>query len=105
MQAFAQIGVSDLLHAGAGGGLFFFNGSLSRKAATDVLLHAAHPAFGVGKHAVGFEHIELLFAAATRACEHFIDPDAQFFNGLAEAFKFAMRVFGDGIGYNNARLV
>ena len=44
-------------------------------------------------------------SAAARACEHFVDTDAQFFNGLAEAFKFAMRVFGDGIGYNNTRLV
>ena len=47
----------------------------------------------------------LLFAAAARACKHFVYTDAQFFNCLAEAVKFAMRVFGDRIGYKNTRLV
>ena len=80
MQAFAQIGVGDLLHTGAGGGLFLFNRSFSRKTATDVLLHAAHPAFGVGKHAVGFKHLALF--AVSCHFHHLIHANTQLFNGL-----------------------
>ena len=105
MQALAQIGVVDLVHAGAGGRLFLFHGCFGREAAVDILFHAPHPAFGIGEHAVGFKHFELFPVAVPGAGQHLIDAHAQGFDRLVQPCKFAHRIVGDGVGNDDARLV
>ena len=101
----AEVGVGDLGHAGAGGGLFLFDSRLGREAAGDVFLHPAHPALGIGEHAVGFEDLELFAVAGLGVREHPVDADAEFVDGGGELFHLAMRVVGDGIGDDDAGVV
>ncbi len=105
VQARAQVGVGDLLHAGACGGLFLFDSGLGAQTAADVLLHPAHPAARIGEHAKGFQHVDLFAVAARDSFQHPVHAHTQLFDRVVQALKLAVRVVGDGIGDHHARLV
>ena len=104
VQPVAQVGVVDLRHAGAGRGLFLFHRRLGREATGDVLFHAAHPALGIGEHAVGFQHLGV-FALASGAGQHLVDRDAQLVHRIVQALQFAVRVVGHRVGDDDAGFV
>ena len=104
VKAVAQVGVGHLLHPVAGVGLFLFHRGFGGQAAGDVLLHPAHPALGMGEHAVGLQHFGLVLVAIGGG-QQFIDAQAQLAHGLVQAFQFLVRVLGDRVGHDDAGFV
>ena len=105
VQPLAQIGVCHLLHAFARRRLFLFHRRLGAQAPGDVLLHALHPALGIGKHPVGFQHVQLFAVAPRGGGQHLVHAHAQFLDRLAQAQCLFFGVVGHRVGDNHTRLV
>ena len=70
------------------------------------LLEPVHPAAVVGEHAVGLEHVAVLAAVGDLAAlEHDVEVGAQGRERGFEPAHLLLRVVGDEIGDDHARLV
>ena len=106
VQPLAQIGVGLAHHAGAVVGLHALDRGLGGEAGRHRLVHLVHPAAVVGEHAVGFEHLAVLAAVGDVApLQHHVEVGAQRVERGIEALQFLLRIVGDQLGDDHARLV
>src|SRR3546814_13831136 len=95
MHPICQQRVVDLAHAHTGTLLHALNGSFGSQSAIDCLINAASPAFVIGEHLVGFEHL-FMFAtnAEFRLSSHPFNLLAHFVKGGINALAFHLDIFG-----------
>ncbi len=106
VQALAQIGIGLAQHAGAGVRLHALDGGLGGQAGRHRLFELVHPAAVMGEHAIGFEHVAVLAALGDVAMlEHGVEVGAQRGDRGLQALALLVRVVGDEIGDDDARLV
>ena len=85
--------------------MFLFNRRFGAEAAADIFLHPPHPAFGIGKHPVGFQNLQLFLVAPFGGGKHLVHAHAQLFHSLGQALQLPMGIIGHGVGDNHARFV
>src|SRR3546814_19300925 len=95
-----QQGVGGWSHANTGTVLHAVNGSFGSQSAIDCLINAASPAFVIGEHLVGFEHL-FMFAtnAEFRLSSHPFNLLAHFGKGGINALAFHLDIFGNRVLY------
>jgi hypothetical protein len=106
VQPLAQIGVVLAHHAGAVVDCTRSTAASAVRPGRHRLVHLVHPAAVVGEHAVGFEHLAVLAAVGDVApLQHHVEVGAQRVERGIEALQFLLRVVGDQLGDDHARLV
>ena len=106
VQALAQIGIGLAQHAGAGVGLHALDRGLGGQAGRHRLFELVHPAAVMGEHAIGFEHVAMLAALGDVAMlEHGVEVGPQRGDRGLQALALLVRIVGDEIGDDDARLV
>ena len=106
VQALAQIGVSLAQHAGAVVGLDALHGGLGGEAGLHRLVHLVGPAAVVGEHAIGFQHLAVLSGVRHIApLQHHVEVGAQRVERRIDALQLLLRIIGDQLGDDDARLV
>ena len=106
VQPFAQIGIGDAQHAGAGVGLHALDRGFRGQAGHHRLVEPVQPAAVVGEHAIGFEHVAVLAAVGDLAAlEQDVEIGAHGLDRGFQALHLFRHVVGDEIGDDDARLV
>ena len=106
VQPLAQIRVGLAQHAGAVVGLHALDGCLGGEAGLHRLVHLVGPAAVVREHPVGFEHLAVLARVGdVAALQHHVEIGAQRVERGVDALQFLLRIVGDQLGDDDARLV
>ena len=106
VQALAQVRVGLAHHAGAVVGLHTLHRGLGGQARGHRLVHLVHPAAIMGEHAVGFQNFAMFAAVGDVApLQHHVEVGAQRIERGIEALQFLLRIVGDQLGDDHARLV
>ena len=106
VQPLAQIRIGLAHHAGAVVGLHALDRGLGGQAGHHRLVHLVRPAAIVREHHIGFEHLAVLAGVGdVAALEQQVEVGAQRVERGIEALQFLLRVVGDQLGHDHARLV
>ena len=106
VQALAQIRVGLAQHAGAVVGLHALDGRFRGEAGLHRLVHLVGPAAIVREHAIGFQHLAVLARVRyVAALQHHVEIGAQRVERGVDALQFLLRIVGDQLSDDDARLV
>ena len=106
VQPLAQIGVGLAHHAGAVVGLHALDRGFGGEAGHHRLVHPVRPAAVVREHHIGFEHVAVLAGVGdVAALQQAVEVGAQLVQRGVEALQLLLRIVGDQLGHDDARLV
>jgi hypothetical protein len=105
--AFAQIGIGNLGHAGTGIAQRLGDRRIGGKARADPFADTGQPAAVLGEHAVGFQYLHMFLAAplAANFFHHFVERAMHALHRLIEPVEFRGRVLGDDLADLGAAFV